>query len=322
MRRKASSAFNAAALLPTITACTVGNSTPEKLTRAIGNRGALSLDPPAAASYSGRVPDSLRVIDFHTHTFPDGLAERTVPRLSARAGITPALDGTVASLLDSMDRLGIEAAVVLSVATKPAQFEAILQFCLQITTPRLHPFASMHPEDPLALERVDRVAEAGLKGIKLHPYYQRFLVDEPRVFPLYERIRDRGLLLLLHTGYDLGYPLDDMADPARVARVAAAFPDLRLVTSHLGGWKDWDRVEQHLIGRPVYMDLSYALPFLGPERARRLLLAHPPERLLFGSDSPWADAGATLRDLVELDLGDRLMRQICFDNAARLLGIL
>jgi predicted TIM-barrel fold metal-dependent hydrolase len=263
----------------------------------------------------------MRLIDFHTHAFPDELAQSTVPRLCARAGITPALDGRVASLLVSMDRLGAEAAVVLSVATKPAQFDSILRFSLQIASPRLHPFASVHPDDPRALERIDRIAEAGLKGIKLHPYYQGFLLDEARMFPLYERIRDRGLLLLLHTGFDLGYPMEDVADPARVARVLEAFPDLRLVTSHLGGWRDWDRVEEHLIGRPVCMEISYALPYLGRARARRLLREHPPEYLLFGSDSPWADAAATLAALLDLRLGDGLTERICYGNAARLLGL-
>ena len=118
-----------------------------------------------------------RVIDFHTHAFPDALAETTVPRLCARAGITPALDGKVASLLDSMDRLGIEAAVVLSVATKPEQFEPILRFCQQTASGRLHPFASVHPDDQEAVARIDRIVEAGLKGVKLHPYYQDFDLD-------------------------------------------------------------------------------------------------------------------------------------------------
>jgi len=263
----------------------------------------------------------MRLIDFHTHAFPDELAESTVPRLCARAGITPALDGKLSSLVASMDRLGIEAAVVLNVATRPTQFDAILRFCLQIASPRLHPFASVHPDDPQALERVGRIAAAGLKGIKLHPYYQSFLVDEERLFPLYERIRASGLLLMMHTGYELGYPMDDLAGPGRVARLLRAFPGLRLVTSHVGGWKDWDRVEEHLIGQPVHMDIAYALPFLGRERARRLLRRHPPECLLFGSDSPWGDAEATLRALQDLDLGDALSERICHDNAAALLGI-
>lgn len=262
-----------------------------------------------------------RVIDFHTHAFPDALAETTVPRLCARAGITPVLDGTVSSLLGSMDRLGIEAAVVLSVATKPEQFEPILRFCRQTASRRLFPFASVHPDDPQAVARLERIAAAGLKGVKLHPYYQGFRIDEARLFPLYERIRDRGLLLLMHTGYDLGYPRQDVADPARVSRVLEAFPGLRLVASHLGGWNDWDRVERHLVGRPVHMEISYALPFLGAERSRRLLRRHPPEYLLFGSDSPWGDAGATLEALRALELGDRLTERICYANAAALLGV-
>ena len=278
-------------------------------------RSALDLRTP------GFVGWAVRLIDFHTHAFPDQLGEGTVQRLSARAGITAALDGTVTSLLGSMDRLGIEAAVVLSVATKPAQFDSILRWSLQIASSRLYPFASVHPDDPQALEHVSRIAEAGLKGIKLHPYYQGFLLDEPRLLPVYERVRDCGLLLLAHTGYDLGYPRDDVADPARVRNVLEAVPGLGFIASHLGGWMDWDRVEEHLLGRPVYLEISYALPYLGIRRARRLLRAHPPEYLLFGSDSPWADAGAALDALLALELGKELTERICYANAARLLGV-
>jgi len=37
------------------------------------------------------------ITDFHTHAFPDGLAERTVPMQAAKADLLPALDGKVAS---------------------------------------------------------------------------------------------------------------------------------------------------------------------------------------------------------------------------------
>ncbi|OPZ08676.1 MAG: Amidohydrolase [candidate division BRC1 bacterium ADurb.BinA364] len=245
----------------------------------------------------------MNIVDFHAHAFPDRLAERAIPMLEQEAGVKAALNGKIASLLASMDRAGIGRSVLASIATKPEQFDAILQWSLQTATERIVPFASVHPADPLALERIGQIADAGVRGIKLHPYYQEFAIDEERMFPLYEAMERRGLILLCHTGFDIAYPRERIADPARVARVAAAFPALRFVASHLGAWEDWGEVKRHLLGKPVYFDLSYSVDRMDRGMAREMLLAHPPERLLFGSDSPWADQAAAVAAVRSLDLG-------------------
>jgi predicted TIM-barrel fold metal-dependent hydrolase len=263
----------------------------------------------------------MQIIDFHTHAFPDDLAEQTVAKLCAFAEVTAALDGKVSSLISEMDRLGIEAAVVLTIATKAGQFESILSWCTSVASERLIPFASVHPDDPEALQRIERIKKAGLKGIKLHPYYQGFVFNDPRVFPLYEKIEESGLVLLAHTGFDLGYPRDRVADPPRIMEVIKEFPKLKLVTTHLGAWQDWDSVEKYMLGKPVYVGISYAIPFIGKERARRFLLSHPPEYILFGSDSPWGSQEKTLEDLLALELGEELNSRICHQNAARLLEL-
>lgn len=262
-----------------------------------------------------------RVIDFHAHAFPDTLAGRAMPRLEEEAGVTACLDGKVSSLVASMDRAGIDLAVVASIATRPQQFQPILDWSKSIAGDRLVPFASVHPADPQALDRIDALAGEGIRGIKLHPYYQGFLLDEERLFPLYERIQARGLVLLCHTGYDIAYARKPVADPPRIARVAEAFPGLKLVASHLGAWEDWDRVERCLVGRPVYLDVSYCHPRIPAGQARRILQRHPPELLLFGSDSPWGDQRATLEWLLSLDLGGERTRALLAGNAARLLGL-
>lgn len=45
------------------------------------------------------------IIDFHTHTFPDELADRAVGTLAHSGGIHNYLDGRVHSLTDSMKKL-------------------------------------------------------------------------------------------------------------------------------------------------------------------------------------------------------------------------
>ena len=75
-----------------------------------------------------------------------------------------------------------------------------------------------------------------------------------------------------------------------------------------------------LVGVPVWMELSFALDHLAPERVRRILLAHPADRLLFGTDSPWTDQAASLERLRQLRLPAELLTRITGANGRRLLG--
>jgi predicted TIM-barrel fold metal-dependent hydrolase len=263
----------------------------------------------------------MRTIDFHTHAFPDSLAERAVPLLESETEDAKAcLDGKLSSLLASMDRAGIAASVVASIATKPSQWESILRWSVSIASERIIPFASVHPADPEALDHLKAIREAGIRGIKLHPYYQEFDLDERRVYPIYETLQDMKMILLCHTGFDIAFDRFRRADPQRIRKVVGDFPGLILVTSHCGAWEDWDEVERLLLGRDITMDVSYSFPQMGREKARRFLLRHPKEHLLFGSDSPWADQEAAVAALLELGLEPDRLDAILFENARRLLN--
>ena len=263
----------------------------------------------------------MQIIDFHAHAFPDPIAERAMPALEAEGDIRAVLDGKVSSLLRSMDAAGIHASVVASIATRPSQFEPILRWSAEIASERIIPFPSVHPDDPEVVAHVHRINRQGFRGLKLHPYYQDFDLDEARLRPLFAAAQDCGLLVLCHTGFDLAFARVRRADPVRVLRLLDAFPELRFVASHLGAWEDWDEVERHLAGRPILMDLSFAIGGIGPARARELILQHPPEYVLFGTDSPWAGQRATIEEVRRLDLGQERERLLFGDNAARLLGL-
>lgn len=215
------------------------------------------------------------MIDFHAHAFPDALAERAMPMLEQEGNVKAVLDGKVSSLLRSMDEAGVHASVVASIATRPHQFDSILKWSAEIVSDRIIPFPSVHPGDPEAVAHLRLIHEQGFKGVKLHPYYQEFDLDEERLRPLYAALQECGLVLLCHTGFDLAFPRIRKCDPVRIGRVREAFPGLKFVAAHLGAWEDWDEVERHLIGRPIFMDVSYAIDWIGPGRAREFILRHP-----------------------------------------------
>jgi predicted TIM-barrel fold metal-dependent hydrolase len=275
---------------------------------------------PLAAAGGGRYLRGV-ITDFHAHAFPDALAARAMQHLTEQAlGVKPYLDGRASSLLASMDRAGIARVVICSIATRPEQFDPILNWSRGIASDRIVPLLSVHPRDPRAVERIDRTAAEGFKGVKLHPYYQDFVLDDPDLWPIYRRLSERNLVAVCHTGYDFAFPRERRCEPARIAKVARAFPDLKLVATHMGAWEEWDDVERFLIGRRLYFETSFSLHLLPPERARAMILAHPPGYVLFGTDSPWRDQSDSLRELRALGLGAARETAILSDNADGLLG--
>lgn len=266
--------------------------------------------------------EAMKVIDFHAHAFPDKLAERAMKKLlSESPDVTAYHDGKISGLLKSMDAAGIEKSVICSIATRPEQFEPILEWSKQVASDRIVAFPSFHPLAPNALEQIDRIADEGFKGIKLHPYYQDFFLDEPMMLPLYARMVERRLIIVCHTGFDIAFPRIRKADPARIAGIVSALPSLKFVATHLGGWEDWDNVEKFLIGKPVYMEISYTLGQLPDNRVRDMLMHHPADRILFGTDSPWQDQAETVKRVERLALAKHFESAILRDNAGSVLGI-
>ncbi|MCM8785010.1 MAG: amidohydrolase family protein [Candidatus Omnitrophica bacterium] len=261
----------------------------------------------------------MRIIDIHTHAFPDNLAEKVIHLLEQEGKIKAVLDGKISSLISSMDKYGIDRSVICLIATKITQYESILKWAKEIKSDRIIPFVSFHQDDPLALKRIEEIKKEGFKGIKLHPYYQKFVIDEEEMMKIYEKICKEDLILVLHTGFDFAFERIRIADPEKVINIKKTFPKLKLVTTHFGGWKDWENVERFIIGKEIYMEISFSLEFLEKERARRMLLSHPSEYILFGTDSPWTDQGNTLNLLKELKLPSEIEEKILYINAEKLL---
>jgi uncharacterized protein len=260
------------------------------------------------------------IIDFHTHAFPDELADRAMQSLQHGCDVKAQLDGRVSSLLTSMDSCGIEKAVVCSIATKPSQFDPILKWSKKIRTERIIPLPSVHPDDTQCLEHIELVKASGFKGIKMHPYYQDFFLDEPKMLPIYEKICEQNLLLVMHTGFDIAFERIRRCDPTKILYVAEKIPALKFIATHLGAWEDWQEVQRLLIGKPVYMEISMTFGYLDAETIKNMLLAHPADYLLFGSDSPWTNQSNTLNFLRQLNLGKDRESRICSKNALRLLS--
>lgn len=259
------------------------------------------------------------IIDFHAHAFPDQVAASAIPYLEEEGDVKANHDGRISSLLAIMDREGVDKSVICCIATRPSQFEAIVSWSKQISSERIIPFPSFHPNDPQVVEHISQIKEEGFKGIKMHPYYQQFFLDDEKLYPAYEKISKLGLILVMHTGFDIAFPRIRRCDPRQILNVMTHFPELKMVTTHLGAWQQWAEVEDLLAGRKIYMDISYTLGQIDTQTARRIILKHPREYLLFGTDSPWSGPQKTYKQLQALELGDEREELILRKNGLALL---
>lgn len=262
------------------------------------------------------------LIDFHTHAFPEKIAARAVDKLAyASGGLHPQTDGTIASLKAEMKKDGVDIAVVQSIATNPAQQAKVNNFAMEINRDdAIVAFGSVHPDAPDALEELERIKDAGLKGVKLHPEYQGFYVDDEKMKPIYKKISALGLITLFHAGNDLGFAPPYHCMPEHLLRALKWF-DSPVVAAHWGGFGCGEAVLEKLCGAEVWFDLSFGYSNMEKYLAQAIVDKHTPDRLLFGSDMPWHRPSWELRLLRSLDLSDCDMQKICSGNAMKLLSL-
>ena len=263
------------------------------------------------------------VIDFHTHCFPEKIAAKAMAQLSACSGELEAFHaGSELDLLRAVRSMGAQYAVVLNIATNPRQQKSVNDYAMAIDALEgLVAFGSVHPDSPYALDELERLARAGIKGIKLHPDYQHFFVDDERVFPLYEKAAELGLITVFHAGYDIGLP-DPLHCSARaLARALPAFNGGKVVAAHMGGYMQWLEALEHLAGLDIYFDTSYSYSRLPAPWAKRIIEKHSAARILFGSDMPWSPTDKEIGYIKCLALPAEDEAAILGGNAAKLLGI-
>ena len=266
------------------------------------------------------------IIDFHTHVFPDKIAERTVAHLVSTGGLTPNSDGKYDGLLSALGKANVSLAVNLPVVTRPDQFESILRFAGEInkkhdTGAAVLSFAGIHPADGMLEEHLYRIKEEGFLGIKVHPEYQDEFIDSPAFVRLLGTAKSLGLITVTHAGVDpayLGRPM--RCTPTRVLRALdriGGYP--KLVLAHMGGNGLYDESAECLAGEDVYLDTAFVLGEIGKERFLKIFEKHGEDKILFASDSPWQDIGEFVSVIKSFALGQTAEEKILYANASKLL---
>lgn len=261
------------------------------------------------------------LFDMHVHMFSDKIAEKALSHLALLFGHQPLTKGTVCDTGQKMKEWGVTSFTALNIATKPGQQRIINDWAASVQANSIFCFGTVHPDAPDAAEEVARIAELGLRGIKLHPDFQKFLIDDPKLYPIYEAASSLSLPITFHVGRDPDSVQVPYATPSGIARISSLFPDLTIIAAHMGGARMSDEVEQTLAGKNVYLDTSLSNVFCPPDQFIRIVRKHGSERILFGSDCPWQSPLEEFRWIERLGLSSADRENIYWNNAARLLKL-
>ena len=268
----------------------------------------------------------MRYIDFHTHVFPDKIAAKTVEMLAAKADVRPRSDGTLSGLQKQIKTHG-GIAVALPVLTKPQSFDGVLNFAERINAEYfakehdVYSFAGMHPDCENVEEKMSLIKQKGFKGIKIHPDYQQTFLDDERYIRIFRAAAKEDLIVVTHSGVDVGYPDPVHCTPQRVLHALEQVGEnVKLVLAHCGACEMYDEVYELLAGKNVYFDTAYVLTEMDKRTFLKILEKHGDEKVIFGTDSPWRSEEEMIKALQALGLTDAQMQNIVWNNAARLLG--
>ena len=265
----------------------------------------------------------MQYIDFHVHAFADKIAQRTVDALAEVAWVKPATNGTLADTEEAMHLWGVDGFVLLSIATKPSQHLVCNNWAASVKSDHVFPFGSIHPDGDDALAELERIKSLGLYGIKLHPDYQHFFIDEERMFPIYRKCGELGLPIIFHAGLDPVSPHEIHCTPELAAAVLDKCPDTQFILAHLGGNAMWNEVESILAGQfgNLWMDTALTGSFVEEDQLGRIIEKHGADKILLASDCPWDTTDKTIAKIKRLGLSPEDEAKIFAGNAKRLLHL-
>lgn len=271
------------------------------------------------------------IIDFHTHIFPEKNASAAIHELESVSGLKAATNGCLDGLLSSMKQACVDTSVIMPVVTSPRQFAGINRFAKTVNeqygafdaseenVPKLISFGGIHPDCEDYKAQLKELKNMGFCGIKLHPDYQKVCFDDIRYKRIVSFASELDMTVLVHAGIDIGLPDPVHCTPAMSLKVLQDTQAPRLVLAHMGGWKQWERVEELLIGRDVFLDTAFVQRYLSAEQFCRMVHHHGSEKVLFATDSPWTEQKEAVEWLQNCNLSEQEKESIFWKNAIALL---
>ena len=268
------------------------------------------------------------IIDFHTHVFPEKIAYSTIKSLEEKSSGKAYTDGTVDGMLKALERANADIAVALPVLTKPTQFDSVAKFASFVNENysngdrRIISFAGIHPACEDIKGKMRYLKDSGIKGVKIHPDYQKTYIDDDGYLEILKCAKDLDLIVVTHAGIDDGYKdCPVMCPPERVKKVIDKIGHKKFVLGHYGGHKQWQKVLDILSGLDVFFDTAFTFHEIEENLFKNILYKHGEDKILFATDCPWRDIKDDLAIFNSYNLSNETKDKILYKNALKLLGI-
>lgn len=266
---------------------------------------------------SSSVFDGVPVIDFHAHAFPDKIVDPATNQLANHYELKVGRTGTFKDLMASAEEAGIAKICMHMAATNEKQVEIGNTWIAEHVSENVIGFGSLHVNYKNYVEELERMENIGISGIKFHADFQAFAIDDPKMWPIYEAIGDR-FLVMFHVGdKKLNY-----SSPIRLKKVLENFPSMKIIAAHLGGYSKWDEAEQTLLGKNLWIDTSSTTWCLQSQEIARIIRCHDSEKVLFGTDYPIVSHRQELEAFSRIPLTEEEQEKILYKNGDRLLGFI
>lgn len=263
----------------------------------------------------------MKIIDAHAHIFPAKIAEKATDAISAfYMDWEMAGTANTEELLASGSEVGVDKYLVFSTATTEKQVRSINDFIFSEAEihPEFLPVGTMHAEFADFEDEIERISKMGMKGIKLHPDFQKFNFDDERMLPIYELLAEKGMFVITHSGdYRYGY-----SHPERVANIAKKYKDLKIIAAHCGGWSQWKEARECMVLPNIYVDTSSTMGFTEEEDIiAETIKTYGEDKIFFGTDFPMWNHKGELKNLCSLGIKDSVLEKILYNNFAEFYGI-
>lgn len=263
----------------------------------------------------------MEIINAHAHIYPEKIAQKATDTIGVFYDIKMEMPaGTAERLIEDGRRAGIDRYVVHSVATTAHQVRSINEFLKREIEahPEFIGFIALHQD--LNEEEVEQevawALQNGFKGIKLHPDFQKFNIDDENVEKFY-RAAGGKLPILFHIGDDRY----DFSKPERLVKMAKKYPDTIFIAAHFGGYRCWSDTGLYKGLENVYFDTCSSLPFISAERAKEIIDMLGADKFFFATDFPMWDSASELERFNKIPLTENEREMIFSSNIKKLLGI-
>lgn len=258
--------------------------------------------------------------DAHTHIFPEKIAEKATNSIGHFYEFdNMCCSATTENLLKNSSEINVGYKLVCSSAVTASQVDSINSFIVSECKKNKSfvGFCALHPETENFIDVLDYIQENNLVGIKFHPDFQKFNIDDKSAYPMYKEAAKRNLPVLFHMG-DNRY---DFSSPERLKKVLFDIPDLTVMAAHFGGYMRWDDAINLPKKDNLYFDTSSSLTKLSKDMALKFIEKFGEDHFLFGTDFPMWKSTEELERFLSLNLGKKTNEKILRLNFEKLFSL-